>query len=175
MRVEHASVAGHSELNSCAGMVRRTVDSAAARSQAQATTCPVSGRCWRRSTREGTSTAAAAQTTMLLLRRCCRLSSCRREAAACACAATACSSAGATEEPCDRLSAWLGEGLSEGDAGRGEGARRPVLAALVGPLLVAALPSSASGVDGPAAAAAPSTAVTVSGEPAAALASRSAA
>lgn len=126
-----------------------------------------------RSTRAGMSTPPPPwpprPPPMLALRRWCRLSSCRREAAACACTTTACSSAGATAEPWDRLSDWLWEWeqLGEGDAGRGEAARRPVLAALAGPLLVVALPSSASGVEGPVAAAAPSRAVTVSGEPAA--------
>lgn len=58
MRHMHASVAGHSEEESWAGSVRRSVATRAAASQPHAATWLVMGRCLRRCTRKGMSTAA---------------------------------------------------------------------------------------------------------------------
>lgn len=60
MRHMHASVAGHSADDSCAGSVRRTAATRAAASHPHAATWLLMGRCFSRCTREGMSTAAAA-------------------------------------------------------------------------------------------------------------------
>ena len=61
MRHMQASVAGQSTEDSWAGSVRRTAATRAAASQPHAATWPLTGRCFSRSTRAGTSTDPASR------------------------------------------------------------------------------------------------------------------